>query len=830
MRLAPRRSVLILALAVGLAAGPVRAQDLPDSTTVLGRAIAAYRGGRVPDALRLFEEAARAAPRDARAQFYLARVRADSAVGDRRGAERALDRALELDPTNVEYLVAKVVVLRADAPTFLQDRLREQRRLDLARQILRLDSANAFAHEEIGRVAIRDFWRYRNALMVPQFAARARTSSRELGTPPTAVEGSEEDFRNPTGLADIARLENQDRGLRGTDDPNAVFRADRFDVEALRTQGVPVVDLSRRAELAYRRAVGHLRAALATDPFRREVYGDLMRVYALKGEWTEALGMLAGMYAVFPEDPDTWTYFGLAHLRGGNPEGADRAFSTALRFGGPALRRAFESVDLLLPERERAAAAADPAAYAARFWAAQDPRRLTTYNERKLEHFARLAYADLLFAVPALHKRGWETERGRLVVRYGPPPVEVTILPQGFSQSVRRTIFEVPTQTQTLVAADDAQGASGTDGEVQIIGGQLPEPARRRDPEPFNMGDDLNVFNVWDYGTFRFVFEDPLRNGEYRLYSPKASEISDGEDPWINDYELRVRETIRETPERYEYTAPGRQIELPYLVSTFRGADGQTDVLVHYGIAVPRYDSTAERIDLNAQAGTFLVGEDRRLLVERRRTLYGLRTAQIVPFEGTNLWVDTQEMQAPPGNHTLAVEFETGTGGTVAVQRREIRVPDYSAARFAVSDFMLAYHAARTPNGQPLEPGEIVRKGLSIRPAPWSVFNRTRPLYLYFEIYDLTVGRDGRTAYDVELTLQRRDRNTTVGDRVRRVFGRRREGVSVKYPGGGTLRSFENAPSLDASDQPPGLYTLTLRVTDTVGRKTEERNVDLVLE
>ena len=83
----------------------------------------------------------------------------------------------------------------------------------------------------------------------------------------------------------------------------------------------------------------------------------------------------------------------------------------------------------------------------------------------------------------------------------------------------------------------------------------------------FDMFEEANTYNIWDYGDFKFVFEDPFLNGEYRLYSPSAAELTSGSLPWANDYTIKAKETIRKTPERYNYEAPGRQIELPFVVS-----------------------------------------------------------------------------------------------------------------------------------------------------------------------------------------------------------------------------------------------------------------------
>jgi GWxTD domain-containing protein len=52
------------------------------------------------------------------------------------------------------------------------------------------------------------------------------------------------------------------------------------------------------------------------------------------------------------------------------------------------------------------------------FWARRDPTPGTPENEFKEEHYRRLAFANEHFASS---KAGWETDRGRIYVVYGPP-------------------------------------------------------------------------------------------------------------------------------------------------------------------------------------------------------------------------------------------------------------------------------------------------------------------------------------------------------------------------------------------------------------------------
>lgn len=62
------------------------------------------------------------------------------------------------------------------------------------------------------------------------------------------------------------------------------------------------------------------------------------------------------------------------------------------------------------------------------YWNTSDPLLLTDYNERLIEHYARLVYSNLRFT-PRNQKRGWKTDRGEVVLRYGKPENFMRIRP-----------------------------------------------------------------------------------------------------------------------------------------------------------------------------------------------------------------------------------------------------------------------------------------------------------------------------------------------------------------------------------------------------------------
>lgn len=777
--------------------------------------VLAFREGRYVEAERAFEQITQKDPTRAEAYFLLARLYTETPLEDRSKATRALDKALELEPDNLTYLVGRLKQLREDSWNFIAEKIREQKRIELARRILSMDSTNAYAHEELGAVHIRDYWRYRNAIMLPTL--RFGNSLYRLNDehPGATQDVSLDPLGNETEFASVGIDPSANQPF-ATLDPATVFLGDRFDVEKLRRLGVPVQELATRANAAYDRAIGHLEASLATDPRRRSVYDRMMEIYALKGEYHDALEMLPEMYTFFAEDPKTWLYLGLAHFRSGNMDAAAKSFETAMKHLDEEDREAFQSLDYLLSRDEESAYEQDPVAYASRFWTSKDPRYLTPYNERKLEHYARLVYADLLYGSDDLDLRGWDTQRGHILVRYGVPERDIVIVPQSTSRI-------------TAPGWYDDQASSVTPSSHTAELSRDRQRRRMLEGNGFDIADEANTFNIWDYDDFRFVFEDPFRNGEYRLYSPSASEVTAGINPWLNDYALLARETFQRVPERYEYEAPGRQIELPYLVSAFRGEGGKADVYVNYGIPIAQDGADQQTIGVTANIGAFLISDQRDILVEERRTIYGLRGTQVRSFEEANIWIDTQRMQAPAGAHQVSMEFETAGGGTVAVQRRDVEVPDFAGDEFHVSDVMLAYHVEDALDESGSAEGEIVRRGLSISPAPWSVFSGDQPIYLYFEVYNLTPGSDGATDYQMEAVLSRKDDAKGVTKLVKNLFGGT-DGVSVSLPGSGTATDEAHYLILDAANQETGLYTLTLRVRDNISGNTKERTQDLFLE
>ena len=68
-----------------------------------------------------------------------------------------------------------------------------------------------------------------------------------------------------------------------------------------------------------------------------------------------------------------------------------------------------------------AAAPAQREALVAEFWQAHDPSPGTAMNELREEFYRRVAFTQARFSAHGIDKAGWETDRGRIYIVYGPP-------------------------------------------------------------------------------------------------------------------------------------------------------------------------------------------------------------------------------------------------------------------------------------------------------------------------------------------------------------------------------------------------------------------------
>lgn len=393
----PRLLLAVALAAFPLFSGPLLAQG-PQATEATRRADALIRDalaiaarGDTSTALERLAEAVRIAPGLAEAHYRRGQLLAHSAengLGDmtqRARARDALEQAVRLDPD--------------DPRPYL-----ELGRLRLKQGFMRLDAGRMFGRaldvaERAGDpAAIADI----RAELGGVHARRAASLEHRRLITGSAIQFSEEEaLGNP-----------------------------RYAQDFLSDQSHAVPDAG---ELDLRRAEEHFRAGLAAVPGHDASAAGLLTIL-YDGERYEEYFEVARAFARRAADnARAHLFLGLGLWRLHRAREADRAFHRALDRMPPAERARVADLSVILRREDAsqygALSSAERQEFNRIYWSRSDPLRLSAENEHFLEHLARIAYTELRFASPELHLRGWDSDRGVIYIRYGPPPMQATFPP-----------------------------------------------------------------------------------------------------------------------------------------------------------------------------------------------------------------------------------------------------------------------------------------------------------------------------------------------------------------------------------------------------------------
>lgn len=173
------------------------------------------------------------------------------------------------------------------------------------------------------------------------------------------------------------------------------------------------------------RMIAHYLLALEADPAHTDAAVRVLGHLADAQRW-ELYDEVARNHVVHaPRDPRAHLMRGLGLHERGRPSEAAEAFERALDLMDPEQRRPFRDIGILLPRSIRDRYLEQDSAgqeRTRRMWfTTRDPLYLTAVNERRLEHYARVAWSDLKFSSPASGQRGWDSEPGTIWIRYGRP-------------------------------------------------------------------------------------------------------------------------------------------------------------------------------------------------------------------------------------------------------------------------------------------------------------------------------------------------------------------------------------------------------------------------
>ena len=269
--------------------------------------------------------------------------------------------------------------------------------------------------------------------------------------------------------------------------------------------------------------------------------------------------------------------------------------------------------------------------------------------------------------------------------------------------------------------------------------------------------------------------------------------------------------------ERFSFGKNIKYLQSPISITCYRGSKGKT--VMELGYVIVPAEMTEGAVDsartLNVDAMCSLYD-----LTWKRTTSYQRSRAYALRGRGGNAIIEMFRVTVAPDSYFVAWEARPEGANIVASQKTKALIPDFSGTSLNISDIELAYA---------IEPakrkGEFNKGSLSVVPNPLRRSPIDRPLHLYFEAYNLSKDRNGRTAYTVEYGLSSIQVERSF---IAKIFGSGKK-TSILVPteriGNGDW-SAEHV-DLDVSELEPGKYELHVKVTDNLTKTSVSRSLSV---
>ncbi|MGE5411797.1 MAG: GWxTD domain-containing protein, partial [Clostridiales bacterium] len=377
----------------------------------------------------------------------------------------------------------------------------------------------------------------------------------------------------------------------------------------------PPLSYEQFAMADFKEAETYFIKALRFDSLNLQTYLHLSFLYEDVDSSAKGIPLLKKMVRLYPDNEDAHLYLGLLYYKTSNIALAFREYQAALKLMtyDQEMDFTFKSVKSLLEpvldEQFKKYSDDELKDLIELYWKVNDPLELTQYNERLLEHYSRVAYANLRFGNSKNKIPGWQTDKGEVVLRYGEPLHRLRYRPH----------INAGGRTEVMVKTD-----------------------------------------VWQYRDMTLGFTDEYMSGNYRFSvpSPGSRYITQfpGDTQMLMDYLRKARF------ENYEPRYEGPSFETPYEIVQFKDLDdskgNKTSVYVNYALSIPDSIIRGRKLSYAHDLGLFYKDRNFDNIFAKKdsvKTLGG--SNRITTSTGDELYVNSIDMTVPPDSGILSFEI-----------------------------------------------------------------------------------------------------------------------------------------------------------------------------
>ncbi|HEX9006685.1 MAG TPA: GWxTD domain-containing protein [Bacteroidota bacterium] len=313
------------------------------------------------------------------------------------------------------------------------------------------------------------------------------------------------------------------------------------------------------------------------------------------------------------------------------------------------------------------------------------------------------------------------------------------------------------------------------------------------------------VGNGWRFSS---IPSDPGMYSNLIMWDVRYQRLLSGDELGRRSFELEFMDQAKKAVtealniDLHTWKKETRHFVIPHAIDAFRGAQGKT--LLHVAFAIPLHPFRERLGDsagtVRAEIGLSLSKSDGKLVASRLDTV-------VLPLSAARdeTFIQLYRPAVLPDSIRVAMHCRDLQENTIGIWKEDLRVPDFTRPELSLSDLQFLLPSS--------SPASIEIHGVKVIVSPFTAVPRDRPLFVYWQMYNLVKDDDGRTGYRAELLVTPGE--SAPNDESVVVYHNDKED---------TERDLAEFSRLDLGRFSTGLYTLTLRLTDRKRVQTLEKS------
>ncbi len=466
----------------------------------------------------------------------------------------------------------------------------------------------------------------------------------------------------------------------------------------------------------------------------------------------------------------------------------------------------------------------DKVALLEKYWMSMDPLYLSKYNERIMEHYARVAYSNYMFSVPDIDLLGWKSDRGQVYIRYGEPQRK-----QKIRQNIR---LDRDLRSIGLVTGYEPAKRTGSkiaeSGNADLIINTTALPSQYIEIWEYNnlpgfcFTGDKNYYKFMVTNEFEEIWRKswrPRKGGGVPSMLDSRSTINS-----LKDYENVKAQKIQ----TYKPLLNGTRMKLDSKVFNFNKlVPGENVVETYVAYLLPTKDSTNQNEvkDFTHEIGVFFFDENYNPVIQVKDTIPDAEIRTNYP--DFNNPVKCIGFGLRPRKVSLAFELRRLVDSNYYTSRSLFNIPKYNNQTIGISDLV-------STNNIKIEtdlPFGIKRGDYNFYPSLNNKYKNKEQFYIYYEIYNLQKDEKKETNFEQVITIKPKGEEDLslkkIVKGITTLFSGEEGKISLTTDYKTKDENTQIYLQLDISEYKPGIYDLIVTINDKISGKSAEKKMDL---